>query len=586
MILEQINNNLEIKKLTQNELTVLCKEIRDALLHKLSVYGGHFGSNFGIVEATVALHYVFNSPIDKIIFDVSHQSYVHKMITGRKDAFLLRECYSNVTGYSAPLESEHDVFTMGHTSTSISLATGIAKARDLKGEKYNVIAVIGDGSLSGGEALEALNFAGEFKGGLIIVVNDNDMSIAENHGGIYRTLKELRDSQGKAENNLFKAMGIDYRFVGDGNNIPLLIDAFESVKGIDHPVVLHIVTKKGKGYKYAEENKEEWHYATPFDIETGKRKYERVGNGSYGDITARFLLEKMKKDKDVVAITAGTPTVFGFNKERRDEAGDQFIDVGIAEEHALALSSGIAKAGGKPVWGVNSTFMQRTFDQMSHDVCLNSSPVTILVFSSSIYGMSDVTHLGIYDIPMISNIPNLVYLSPTCKEEYLSMIEWSLDQNKYPVAIRVPGSKVTESGGHVRHDYSDLNKFDLTYKGSKIAIIAQGTFFELGKNTKDELKEKYGIDATLINPLYLTGVDTELLESLKADHSVVVTIEDGIVDGGFGEKITRFYGDSDMKVLNYGFAKEFPMKYELNDFLNKNRLNSEMIAKDAVELVK
>ena len=456
-------------------MTELSSEIREILLKKLSIHGGHFGPNFGMVEAIIAMHYVFNSPIDKIVFDVSHQSYTHKILTGRKDAFIYEEKYDDVTGYTDQDESKHDFFRIGHTSTSISLASGLAKARDLKDENYNVIAVIGDGSLSGGEALEGLDFAGEQKTNFIIVVNDNDMSIAENHGGLYKNLKILRETNGTSECNLFKAMGLDYMYVGEGNNIEKLIEAFEKVKDINHPIVVHINTQKGKGYKNAEENKENWHWTMPFDIETGKPKFNFEGE-DYGTLTANYLLEKMKKDEKVVAIVAGVPTNIGFTKEKRELAGKQFVDVGIAEEHGVAMASGIAANGGKPIFATHSSFMQRTYDQLSQDLCINNNPATIIINTASVFGMNDVTHLGIYDIPLISNIPNMVYLAPTSKEEYFAMLDWSIEQNEHPVAIRVPCNGVIKDERKVEEDYSNLNKYKVEKQGEKVAILALGDF--------------------------------------------------------------------------------------------------------------
>lgn len=579
MYLETINQPSDVRALSNKQLEELAAEMRKALLKKLSKHGGHCGPNLGMVEATIALHYVFDSPKDKMVYDVSHQSYCHKMLTGRKDAFLYEEHYDDVSGYSDPKESEHDFFTIGHTSTSISLACGLAKARDLKGDKENVIAIIGDGSLSGGEALEGLDFAPELKSNLIIVVNDNDMSIAENHGGLYQNLKLLRDTNGMAECNLFKAMGLDYLFVKEGNDIEKLIEAFEKVKDITHPIVVHICTQKGKGYVFAEENKERWHWCMPFEPETGKPRFSLDGE-RYANITADFLLEKMKKDKTLVGITAGTPTVFGFTAEKRKMAGSQFVDVGIAEEHAVALASGIAANGGNPVFGVNSTFLQRCYDQLSHDLCINENPVTILVFSASIYGMDDVTHLGIYDIPMISNIPNMVYLAPATKEEYLAMVEWSISQKEHPVAIRVPGGMVISDGKSVTKDFGKLNEYEVTKEGSKVAILALGTFYGLGSKVADAIGEKTGVQPTLINPIYITGIDKKLLKELKENHDIVITLEDGVLDGGFGEKITRFYGDSHMKVLNYGFKKEFLDRYDVDEVLKDNRLTVEQIMED------
>lgn len=579
MYLEKINGPEDVKKLTDDEMIKLAAEMRSALLKRASIHGGHFGPNFGMVEATIALHYVFDSPKDKIVYDVSHQTYPHKMLTGRKDAYLYEDKYNDVSGYSNPHESEHDFFTIGHTSTSISLAFGLAKARNLKGEDGNVIAVIGDGSLSGGEALEGLDYAAELDGNFIIVVNDNDMSIAENHGGMYKNLKKLRDTNGKAECNLFKAMGLDYVYVNEGNNVRALIDAFTKVKDSKKPVVVHINTLKGKGYKPAEEHKEEWHYNGPFDIETGKPLGEMEGE-DYSGVTADYLLKKMKQDKSVVAITSATPTVLGFTKDKRDEAGKQFMDVGIAEETAAAIASGIAVNGGRPVWGVYSTFIQRAYDQISQDICINNSPATIVTFSGSVYGMNDVTHLGLYDIPMLSNIPNLVYLAPTTKEEYLAMLDWSIEQTEHPVAIKLPGGEMVSDGKQITKDFSALNKYEMTQQGKKVAFIGLGTFYSLAVEAAAELEKKTGVKPTVINPYYITGTDEQMLEELKKEHDVVVTIEDGILDGGFGEKIARFYGDSVVKVLNFGLKKEFPDRYNVDEILKKNHLTKELILTD------
>lgn len=583
MYIEKINRPTDVKNLNSEQLHILADEMRQALLQKLSKHGGHFGPNLGMVEATIALHYVFNSPTDKIVYDVSHQSYPHKMLTGRKDAFLYEDKYDDVSGYSNPDESDHDFFTIGHTSTSVSLACGLAKGRDLKGDSENIIAVIGDGSLSGGEALEGLDFASELNSNLIIVVNDNDMSIAENHGGLYKNLKQLRDTDGKSECNLFKSMGLDYVFVKDGNDIDSLIDAFKQVKDSTYPVVVHICTQKGKGYEIAEKNKEAWHYCGPFDLETGKSDMPQGGE-DYSSMTADILLKKMKEDKTIVGITSATPTVFGFTEDKRKEAGSQFVDVGIAEETAVALASGIAKNGGKPVYGVYSTFIQRTYDQLSQDLCINNSAATILVYWASVYGMNDVTHLGIYDIPMMANIPNLVYLAPTTKEEYLAMLDWSIEQNDHPVAIRVPISVVSD-GKKVTKDFSKLNEYEVTQNGSKIAIVALGSFYSVGAKTAEIIENKTGVKPTLINPIYITGTDDKLLEQLKENHDIVITVEDGVLDGGFGEKIARFYGNSDVKVLNYGLKKEFLDRYNSEEIVKANRLTPEQIAEDVCGII-
>lgn len=583
MYLEKINSPEDVKKLNIEEMKVLAQEIREAIIKRDAIHGGHFGSNLGIVEVTIALHYVFESPKDKFVFDVSHQTYPHKMLTGRREAFTDEAHYDDVTGYSNQNESEHDHFILGHTSTSISLALGLAKARDVKGEIGNIVAIIGDGSLSGGEALEGLNFAGgELKTNFIIIVNDNEMSIAENHGGLYKNLKLLRETEGKVECNLFKAMGLEYIFVKDGNNIEELIEAFKKVKNINHPIVLHIHTQKGKGYKVAEEDKEPWHYVMPFTIEDGK-PLNNDDSEDYTDVTKEYLIEKMKKDKTVVTITAGTPGSFSFSKKERDELGEQFVDVGIAEQTAVAMASGMASKGAKPVFTVVSSFIQRTYDQLSQDLCINNNPATIVVSYGGVIGMTDVTHLGWFDIAMMSNIPNLVYLAPTTKEEHLAMLEWSIEQQEHPVAIRLPGGKMVSTGEKVTKDFSKLNTYEVKQKGEKIAILGLGTFYQLGEKAAKLYEEKTGVKTTVINPMYITGVDENLLEELKKDHSIVMTLEDGILNGGFGEKIARFYGNSDMKVLNYGLKKEFLDRHDIGKLLTKNRLKADLIVEDLLK---
>lgn len=577
MLLEKIQSPKDVKVLSMPQLHELAQEIRDGILNRDSNIGGHVGPNLGIVETTIAMHYVFNCPEDKFVFDVSHQSYPHKMLTGRAFGYYDNNRFQEISGYSSPAESpEYDQFELGHTSTSISLASGLQKARDIKGTKENIVVLIGDGSLSGGEALEGLDEVGELGTGIIIIVNDNEMSIAENHGGLYKNLALLRETNGKAECNLFRAMGLDYKYVADGNDVETLIKTFQEVKDIDHPIVVHIHTEKGKGYAPAEQNKEPWHWSMPFDIETGKPKVEGGGE-DYGNMTAEYLLEEMKKDKHLVAVTSGTPTVAGFFKNRREEAGAQHVDVGIAEEQAVAMISGMAKGGIRPVYNVYSTFIQRTYDQIAQDLCINGNPAVINVFCASLYGMNDITHIGFYDIPMLSNIPNLVYLAPTCWEEYKAMLAWGIQQTAHPVAIRVPGGAVTHSDEQFDEDYSALNRFKMTHKGSKVAIVALGAFYGLGKQVAALLKEQKGIDATLINPRYITGLDEEMLESLKADHEKVITLEDGALEGGFGEKIARFYGDSDMKTLCFGIKKGLYDRYDYQQLAKDNELTPEQI---------
>ena len=591
MILEKINGPEDLKKLNKKELPLLAEEIRKALLNRLTKYskGGHVGPNFGVVEMTIALHYVFNSPKDKIVFDVSHQAYPHKILTGRKDGFLYDEKFYTINGYTDQDESEHDFFRVGHTSTSISLATGMAKARDLKGDKENIIALIGDGSLSGGLAFEGLNNAAEQGGNLIIIANDNDQSIAENHGGLYKNLKELRDSNGQSANNYFKSLGLDYKYLADGNDVEKLIELFESVKDTETPIVLHIRTVKGKGLPYAEADRETWHYNSNFEPETGKPKSEPAVIENFASITHDFLIEKMKKDPTVTYVNAGVPMAAGFVQSKRKELSElrkQYVDVGIAEEHATTFISGMAKNGAKPVFSVISTFLQRTYDQLSHDLAINNNPAVILVFGGTLKGMNDITHLGYFDIPLVSNIPNIVYLAPTTKEEYLAMLDWGIEQNDYPVVIKVPGGAVIHSKTEIDNDYSELNTFKTVENGENVAIIGLGEFFELGKEVKTLLKEKSEINATLINPRYISGIDEKLLNELKTNHKVVVTLESGQKDGGFGQKISAFYGNSDMKVINVGAKKEFTDEIPYDEFFKNNRLTKEQIVEDILNVLR
>ncbi len=585
MYLEKVNGPADIKKLTLDQLNVLADETRHWFLQKVSAHGGHVGPNLGMVEATVALHYVFNSPEDKIVFDVSHQSYPHKILTGRKEAFMSPDHYDDVSGYSEPSESAHDHFVIGHTSTSVSLACGMAKGRDLMGGKENVIAVIGDGSLSGGEALEGLNVAGsELRSNLIIIVNDNQMSIAENHGGIYPNLQLLRETKGEAPCNLFRAMGLDYLYVDKGNDVASLIEAFQKVKDTDHPVVVHINTLKGKGLKYAEEEKEKWHWSMPFHLATGELR-NNFSVEDYGDLTARTLLDLMPSRPDIVALTAGTPTVIGFTADRREQAGEQFVDVGIAEETAVAMSSGIAKRGGKPVWGVYSTFVQRTYDQLSQDLCINDNPALLLVFWGGIESMNDVTHTCLYDIPLLGNIPNLIYLAPTCREEYFAMLHWALDYREHPVAIRVPVNGVV-SRTETMADGIDWSapRYETVRKGKRVAVLGLGSYFQLGEQLCDAL-EKQGLQPTLVNPRIISSLDADALHALEADHELVVTLESGQVEGGWGEKVARFFGETSMKVMVRGERKQFEDRYELNELLRANRLTVPQLVEDVLRLI-
>lgn len=588
MIIEKINEPNDLKKLTIEELNDLACEMRQFIIKKVNTTGGHLGPNLGIVETTIAIHYVFNSPVDKIVYDVSHQCYPHKILTGRKECFTNCDEYYKYSGFTAPEESCHDIFKVGHTSTSVSLALGVAKARDLKSEKGNVIALIGDGSLSGGEAYEGFNNASCLNGNLIIVVNDNDMSIAENQGGLYQNLKLLRETNGKAELNFFKSLGFDYVYADDGNNIQKMIDVFKKVKDINHPVVVHVKTQKGHGLKCAEINKEMFHWILPKTLDDNNEQIQNNGNAdeNYNSITTDFILNKAKDDKTVIAITPATPGAYGFTHEFRNKLGEnkQYIDVGIAEEHAVAYASALAKSGAKPFLAVLSSFIQRTYDQLSQDLCLNKSPITLLVYWGAITG-ADATHLGVFDIPLISNIPNLVYLAPTNKEEYQAMLEYAYKQTSHPLVIRVPFGGLVSSGKVDNTDYSILNKFQVTNAGEKVAIIGLGNFYHLGDKVAKSLKESHNINATLINPKFITGIDVEILENLKSDHNLVITLEDGVVDGGFGEKISRFYGNSNMKVLNYGAKKEFTDRVSIDELYKRYRLTPAQIVEDILKYI-
>ena len=583
MILENISGPQDLKKLTMEELQTLADETREVLLEKISSHGGHSGPNLGMVEMTVALHHVFDSPVDKIIFDVSHQTYIHKMLTGRQKAFMDPEHYDDVSGYTNPKESEHDLFTIGHTSTSLSLASGILHARDLKNEKSNVVAIIGDGALSGGMAYEGLNTIATLGTNAIIIINDNDQSIAKNpKGGIYTALESLRETKGQATNNIFKALGYDYHYLENGNNLEELISLFKEVKDIAHPVVLHIYTEKGKGFEPAEQDREKFHAGGPFSLETGEYIKKGTVSQTYNGITSEYLTKKLNEDPLAVVINAGTPGMV-FNRKLREQLGSQFVDVGIAEEQAVTMTTGLAKNGAKPVWAVLSTFLQRTYDQLSHDMALNNQAGVVLVYSASINSMNDESHLGFFDIPFISHIPNFVYLAPTNKGEHLAMLEWAINQNAHPVAIRVPVGSVIETEEEDKTDYSILNKNKVVKYGKQVVIFGVGNFYNLAEEVSEKLKSEYNIDATLINPRFLTGLDKELLNSLKENHKLVVTVEDGIVEGGYGQTVASYLGNTELKVQNYGINKKFYDRYDVEELMKENGLTVENIVKNIIE---
>lgn len=583
MYLEKINGPEDIKKLNLEELKVLADETRSALINKISNAGGHSGPNLGMVEVTVALHYVFNSPKDKIVFDVSHQCYPHKILTGRKEAFIDENHFHDVTGYTNPLESEHDIFTIGHTSTSVSLSLGLAKGRDVNNGDENIIAIIGDGSLSGGEALEGLNYAGEYNQNLIIIANDNDQSIADNHGGLYKSLKELRETNGKSTNNIFKSFGLDYRYLEDGHDIQKLVELFQSVKDIDHPIVLHIHTIKGKGLPYAEANRESWHAGGPFNVEDGSPKFPDQG----GDTTiADSIKNLMDTNPKAVVVNAATPMGLGMVKGVREEyeKRGQFVDVGIAEENAMAMISGISRNGGTAVFGTFAAFLQRTYDQLSHDVCLNDNPATILVLSPGVYGMNSNTHIALCDIQEFAHVPNLIYLAPSSTEEYKKMFEFATTQKEHPVAIRIPDN-IISTGTQDNTDYSVYNKNKVMQKGSKVALFAVGTLVPMAMEIAKKVKEDIGLNITVVSPLFLTGLDEELLNNLKEKHNLVITIEDGELMGGYGQNISSFYGDTDMKVKNYGISKAFHTDFEAEKLLDENGISVDKISKVIKEYV-
>lgn len=580
-ILDKVNSLADLKALSNSELGLLCSDIREQLIKRLSVTGGHIGSNLAMIESSVALHYVFNSPTDKIVFDVSHQCYTHKLLTNRKYAYVDKEKYKSVSGFTNPTESEHDIFAVGHTSTAISLACGLATARNVKSEKYNIIAVVGDGALSGGEAWEGLNNAAELGSNFIILINDNEMSIAENHGGLYQNLRLLRNTDGKAKCNLFKALGFEYRFVKDGNDVDAVINALFEVKDTNRPTVIHLCTVKGKGYKFAETDKEHWHFKDFFDIKTGQSDHLNTDE-TYENLTRDYLAAKMRKDKTVVAVTAGTPKVIGFDKRLREQFPKQFVDVGIAEEHAVALISGIAKNGGKPVFGVSSTFLQRTYDQLSQDLALNKSPAVILVFFAGV-SQGSQTHEGIFDMAMLRSIPNIICLAPTCKEEYSDMLDWAVEQSKYPVVIRVPSIITSSRGLMLAPNYGLPARYEIVERGTGVAVLALGKFFGLGESVCEKLKS-IGIVPTLINPRYFNVVDEKTLEQLKESHSIIVTVEDGVSDGGFGEMIASFYGNSDVRILSYGAQKRFIDSVPVSEQYDKFGLTAENIVCDIKKL--
>ena len=577
MKLSDIKTPKDIKSLDIESLEDIADQMREAILNRTSKIGGHVGPNLGSVESIIALHYVFDAPTDKLVYDVSHQAFPHKMLTGRADGYLNQEDFDKVGEYTDPKESpEYDLFYAGHTSPALSLCVGLAKARDLKDEKYNVVAYVGDGALSGGVAFEGLDAGGALGTNLICIFNDNQMAIAENHGGMYQHFQHLRETNGTASDNLFKAFGWDYIYVAEGNNVSKLIEAYRKVKDSDRPVVVHINTQKGEGYRPAEEFRERFHYRDPYSIASGSLLTVDTGE-SYSQIFKNFVFENVKKYPNLLVISSATPEDFGLGPKERKELGDHYIDVAIAEQTGVSVMAGAAKGGAKVVYGVVSTFLQRAYDQLMEDWAMDDSSALLNVDSTGIAAITDQTHLGFWDIPMITSIPEVVYLAPASLEEYAAMLQWGLDQNQFKVAVREPVYSVEHADYDVATDYSDLNKFQVTHKGKDVAIIAAGDFYAKGKEVANILKEK-GIDATLINPRFVSGVDCQLLKELEADHKIVATIEDGSLEGGFGQRVAGALGNSGMKTLNFGLQKKFVDRYDVEALEREYGLLPEQIA--------
>lgn len=568
-ILATIDQPAGLKRRSLPELTQLADELRHVLLNKVSQTGGHVGPNLGVVELTIAFHTIFDSPVDKVVWDVSHQAYTHKILTGRKQAWLDPAHYDDVSGYTAPEESPHDYFNIGHTSTSIALATGMAVARDIEGKTGNVMAVIGDGSLSGGLALEGLNIAATLKSNLIILVNDNGMAIAEDHGGIYQNLRELRESNGTSSHNLFKDFGLDYRYVENGNDLETMLTAFKAVKDIDHPIVLHVHTEKGHGYQPAIDNKEAFHWHVPFDLASGATLHPNTGE-TYTDVIHATLEDELAAETPITAITAAVPGTYDLKRFGRKHP-HRYFDVGIAEQESITFAAGQAQQGLRPIVFHSGTFLQRAYDQLSHDLGINKLPVTIMVAGGRI-NAGDPTHQGIFDVAMLSNIPNLTYLAPTTKEELRAMMHWALHQNNGPVAIRVPSNDVQSAP---LQDFDAL-KMHTVHTGRQVALMGVGSIFPLAATVQQQLAA-HDIDATLIDPRDISDPDTATLAQLKAGHQLVVTIEEASLSGGFGEKVSRYYGDSEMRVLNFGAAKRFNDRETTTELKHEFQLTPEQI---------
>lgn len=569
-LLNKITGPKDVKKLSIPEMEKLAQEIRTLIVEKDAAEGGHLGPDLGIVEATIAYHYVFDAPKDKLVWDISHQTYPHKMLTGRAKAWLDPDHYEDVTPYSNPDESPYDYYAVGHTSTSVALATGMAKARDLMGQRENIMALIGDGSLTGGLAFEGLNNAAIEPHNLVVVVNDNQWSIDKNVGGVVTSLKKLRDSNGQTAENPFKAMGFDYRYVADGNDLSAMIDAFKAVKDVDHPILLHINTLKGKGYEPAVKDEEAHHWVSPFNLEDDQPLAAENQKPTSNSVALDVIKEQIDAGQKIMAINAAIPGVFNLD-EFKNEYPANYTDVGIAEQESVAFATGFAKEGGIPVLMENSTFLQRAFDQLSHDTAANDLPVVMLVAGGTISSQSK-THLGIFDQVMISNLPNWIYLAPTTLVEEKAMLEWAIKQKKHPVAIKVPSDVPETDHQIVITDYSTINY--QVKPGKEVAVIGLGAFYQLGEKVANKL------GATLVNPLSANILDEKALDQLAANHKVIVTLEDNILDGGFGQKVASYLGNKDVKVLNYGQNRVYTDQTPVAEIYQQNHLTLEQIVAD------
>lgn len=612
MYLEKVNYPEDLKKLDLKKLPILSDEIRKFLINAVSETGGHLSSNLGVVELTVALHYCFNCPKDKIVWDVGHQSYTHKILTGRKNEFSTLRKKDGLSGFPRIGESEYDTFSTGHSSTSIAVALGIAKARDLKRQNYNVLAVIGDGAMTGGLAYEALNNACKSNTKMVIILNDNQMSISPNVGAMSQYLSNLRTTQkylnakddiqhklnsmpviGKPiynfldktkntvkhtimPNNVFEALGIRYIGPVDGHDITQLVHVFNRIKNLKGPVLIHVMTKKGKGYKPAEINPSVYHGVGKFDKEVGVIQ-SSVSPKTYSKILGEKLLLMAAYNKKICAITAAMPESTGLGQFAKTYP-ERFFDVGIAEEYAVTFSSGLAVSGYVPVFAVYSTFLQRAYDQILHDVCLSNLHTVFCIDRAGIVGSDGETHQGIYDISFLLSIPNLVILAPKNGKELEDMFEYAVNKLNCPVAIRYPRGKASEVLNDVNTPI-ELGKSEIIYEGTDIAIVSFGAMMDVAIDVYSDLKEK-GYNPTLINARFAYPMDSECIKSLAKNHRYIYTLEDNILSGGFGEHFTMEIvnsGEKSCSVFNFAFPNAYIEQGSREQLFEKYGMDKEHI---------